>query len=568
MSLEDSLPETTASGGVVVPCGWGRLIFAHTFPDPESVAGTMLQEAPGQRDIAFYLNDPHIVLNHAPQKLFLDPSHTFRLDFADYEPAEDKGSQPFVIDRLRTRQDLEEINRIYQSHGMVPVDADYVWAHREADAFTYFTARNRDSGALLGVAMGVDHMANFNDLENGCSLWALAVDGQAEFPGIGQAVVRYMIEYYQQRGRERMDLSVMAENEHAIRLYEKLNFRRIAVFALKTRNEINEKLFTGQKVDAGYNPYAAIIINEALRRGIAVDRDDPERGYFTLRMGGRAITCRESLSELTTAVALSRCDDKALTRKLLAAADVSVPAQQAAGSDAENQAFLDRYGHVVVKPARGEQGTGVSVDLTTMEEVNDAITEAAKSCDLVLLEQFVSGQDIRIIVINYEVVAAAIRKPAEIVGTGEHSIRKLIDRLSRRRSAATGGESRIPLDDETLRCLKSAGYDPDDVLPKEETIQVRKAANLHTGGTIHDITADLHPELADAAVRAARALTIPVVGFDFLTKDYHNRPDYVVIEANERPGLANHEPAPTAERFVDLLFPTTAKARAGGTPRV
>ena len=31
--------------------------------------------------------------------------------------------------------------------------------------------------------------------------------------------------------------------------------------------------------------------------------------------------------------------------------------------------------------------------------------------------------------------------------------------------------------------------------------------------------------------------------------------DYVFIEANERPGLANHEPQPTAERFIDLLFP-------------
>ena len=27
------------------------------------------------------------------------------------------------------------------------------------------------------------------------------------------------------------------------------------------------------------------------------------------------------------------------------------------------------------------------------------------------------------------------------------------------------------------------------------------------------------------------------------------------LEANERVGLANHEPQPTAERFVDLLFP-------------
>jgi hypothetical protein len=33
--------------------------------------------------------------------------------------------------------------------------------------------------------------------------------------------------------------------------------------------------------------------------------------------------------------------------------------------------------------------------------------------------------------------------------------------------------------------------------------------------------------------------------------------DYAFIEANERPGLANHEPQPTAQRFIDLLFPET-----------
>jgi len=33
----------------------------------------------------------------------------------------------------------------------------------------------------------------------------------------------------------------------------------------------------------------------------------------------------------------------------------------------------------------------------------------------------------------------------------------------------------------------------------------------------------------------------------------------VIIEANERPGLANHEPQPVAERFIDFLFPQTRR---------
>jgi D-alanine-D-alanine ligase-like ATP-grasp enzyme len=154
------------------------------------------------------------------------------------------------------------------------------------------------------------------------------------------------------------------------------------------------------------------------------------------------------------------------------------------------------------------------------------------------------------------VVAAAVRRPARIVGTGRHTIKQLIQKQSRRRAAATGGESRIPLDSETRRCVAEQGYDLDDILAAEFRLEVRKTANLHTGGTIHDLTADLHPELARAAQEAARAINIPVVGLDFLVKDV-KKPEYVIIEANERPGLANHEPQPTAQKYIDLLFPQT-----------
>jgi len=87
---------------------------------------------------------------------------------------------------------------------------------------------------------------------------------------------------------------------------------------------------------------------------------------------------------------------------------------------------------------------------------------------------------------------------------------------------------------------------------------VRRTANLHTGGTIHDVTDHLHPAITDASVRAAKALDIPVVGLDLIVSS-PRRPDYVIIEANERPGLANHEPQPTAQRFIDLLFPQTIR---------
>ena len=70
------------------------------------------------------------------------------------------------------------------------------------------------------------------------------------------------------------------------------------------------------------------------------------------------------------------------------------------------------------------------------------------------------------------------------------------------------------------------------------------------------MTAEVNTELCAVAVTAAEAIGIPVTGIDLLVPDVAAT-DYVFIEANERPGLANHEPQPTAARFVDLLFPET-----------
>ena len=90
---------------------------------------------------------------------------------------------------------------------------------------------------------------------------------------------------------------------------------------MKRKNPINEALFVGPSDDHALNPYARIIVDEARRRGIQTDIIDSEGGLFRLSWGGRSVRCRESLSELTSAVALSICDDKRVTRRIVDAAE-------------------------------------------------------------------------------------------------------------------------------------------------------------------------------------------------------------------------------------------------------
>jgi ribosomal protein S18 acetylase RimI-like enzyme len=173
----------------VIRCGWGRILFAQTFDGPERLVEELRREAEGQRDIAFYVHEPHVLVGHAPQEVFLDPSHTYRADLTGTLP-----EMPQVhgvrIDVARGRSDLLAVDAILRRRGMVPIVVDELLRGEDADSVTWFLARRERDFEPVGSVMGVDHALAFDDPEHGASLWCLAVGRQAPHAGLGESLVR------------------------------------------------------------------------------------------------------------------------------------------------------------------------------------------------------------------------------------------------------------------------------------------------------------------------------------------------------------------------------------------
>lgn len=546
---------------VTLDCGWGTLIFGETFESNRKLANALKKEKNNERNIAYNIQDPHILLTRDPQNFFLDPSNSYRLSLDKYTPIKIKEDEFYIREALP--DDIQIINKLYKKNDKPILRDNFLIKYKKIrnKNIKIFVAHHKTTNKVIGVIIGVDHVSAYNDANNGASIWSLTINLQSPISGVKQALINHIAEYFKNKKRSYVEFLLLYDDEKNINFFKKIGFEQIQKFCIKNKTSFNENYFIGDNKKINFNPLSAVIVHEARKRGIKVEpifKNNPN--YFKLSFGGTSIKCFESLTELTNAIIYKFCDDKNLFFDFLNKYGFNCPKQIVYKEDEYKIAlnFLNKHKKVVIKPADGTEGKGISVGVTSVENFKKALIRAKRVSSKIIIEEMVDGIDIRIVVIGGKIIAAAKRLQPIIVGTGRNSIRDLIRKQSHRRSIATDGESKIPLDGETKRCVLNAGYSLDDILPIGEKITVRNNANVSTGGTIHDITDQLSNELKHIAIKVTKALNIPVVGLDFIVPSIEGS-KYSIIEANSGLALVNHEPQPVVEKYIDFLFPQTIK---------
>jgi D-alanine-D-alanine ligase-like ATP-grasp enzyme len=119
---------------------------------------------------------------------------------------------------------------------------------------------------------------------------------------------------------------------------------------------------------------------------------------------------------------------------------------------------------------------------------------------------------------------------------------------------------RIPLDRETARFLESSGLSFDSVPAAGCCVTVRRTANYHTGGTVHDVTAQVDPDLIELGGRVAAAAALPVTGVDFMRTPDGSQTS--ILELAPDLAISPRGGRIIARHFIDYLFPETASPSA------
>jgi cyanophycin synthetase len=317
-------------------------------------------------------------------------------------------------------------------------------------------------------------------------------------------------------------------------------------------------------------PSTASIVHAAERRDIPWIRLN-EQSLIQLGYGKHQQRIQATVTSRTSHIAVEIAGDKEETNRILANLGLPVPKQRLVQSDTRAVQAAERIGWpVVVKPYNANHGRGVSINLTTPDEVRTAYEVAAEHSRSVIVESFITGHDHRLLVVNGELVAASKRLPGHVVGDGEQTIRALVAELNRDPRRGIGHEkvlTQIHLDAQAESLLTKLGYTADTVPALAEVVFLRLTANLSTGGTAVDVTDVIHPDNAEMAVRAIQAIGLDVGGVDFLTQDItesYREIGGAICEVNAAPGFRMHmapsegRPRDVAGKVIDMLFPAAA----------
>ncbi|ARU04976.1 cyanophycin synthetase [Comamonas serinivorans] len=325
-------------------------------------------------------------------------------------------------------------------------------------------------------------------------------------------------------------------------------------------------------------PSTAAIVDAAAERGIPALRLN-DGNLVQLGQGAFQRRIWTAETDRTSAIAEGIAGDKHLTKELLGTCGVPIPRGTEVESAEEAWEFIHDLGAPgVVKPIDGNHARGVSLNLTSRDEVFEAYEIAKEEGSGVLAEAMIAGSEHRLLIVGGKLAAATRGRITQIRGDGKSTVRELIDRQLNA-DPRRGDEENVPLepivlpqDKKVMLELLRQGLTPDSVPDFGQLAVVER-----TGNMCEDVTDIVHPEVAAEAALAARVVGLDIAGIDLVTTDI-SRPlqetGGAIVEVNAGPGLLMHlkpsegKPRPVGKAIVDHLFPPGETAGIDGSARM
>ncbi len=297
----------------------------------------------------------------------------------------------------------------------------------------------------------------------------------------------------------------------------------------------------------------------------------PDQQTILMRQGDLVWYSRGSRTSTQSAIGQTIVSNKAIAKQFLQAYQVPTAKSILVTQATELTYLSGLQWPLVMKPSKGAHGRGVIVGIQSLTEAEQAFQKLAEPA---LFEEMLQGTEYRIVCVDYQFTAAAYRKAAYVIGDGEHSIEELVaikNQDPNRQAGHRGKLSRIIIDEVVLANLQEQLLTPASIPATDQEVQLRKTANLSTGGEAHTVTHLVCPENKALFEKIAQIFDLSVIGIDIMCQSLETpislQQNAGVIEINKSPGLRMHH-FPSVGEPIDLattILTTTIKHLTGSS---
>ncbi len=288
-----------------------------------------------------------------------------------------------------------------------------------------------------------------------------------------------------------------------------------------------------------------ILTEEAKKLWLDVEIISRNKNLFRITGNWKKILCKSTDFWVNSSLGSKISDDKELTYNILEQHNLpTAKSYYINASEISSIKNLEIIFPVIIKPLQEWHWNGVLMNILTVEELIEKLEKSFQIYKRMIIQRQIEGEEYRILVMDWEVIIALNRIPAQIIWNWKNTINECIDSENETNPLRwvwyDRGLSKIQIDDELISYINKQDLKLDSIVPNWKTIRLRWNSNIWTWWTPVDVTSIIHPSILDVAYSATKALWLQFAWVDIITNDLLqplNKTSWVILEVWSTPWL-------------------------------
>ena len=306
------------------------------------------------------------------------------------------------------------------------------------------------------------------------------------------------------------------------------------------------------------------LCKEAKKLWLTVDIVSKEKNLFYISDGTQETLFKSTDFWGNSSLGFKLCKDKWLTYDILERHNLPIAKSVYISKTKPNDLYKIDISQLkmplIIKPLSEWHGNWVMMCITSVKELHTKLTESFMLYSDMIIQEQIEGDEVRVIVVRWEVVLAYKRIPASVIWDNVHSIRDLISIENKcnplRWIWYESPLVYIEIDDELKSYIWKQELDLNNIPRKGELIQLRWNSNTGTWWTMENVTDTLHLSTKKNCIEAANLLGLKISGVDIIVWDISQDLEkqwWIILEVNATPWIGGDKEATWINSAHEIL---------------